>query len=42
MQSATSQAVDAIRAIGTTVDRTSDIATAIAAAVEEQGRRRAR
>ncbi|MEO3471900.1 methyl-accepting chemotaxis protein [Roseomonas sp. CAU 1739] len=37
MQSATNQAVDAIRAIGTTVDRTSDIATAIAAAVEEQG-----
>ncbi len=37
MQNATNQAVDAIRAIGTTVDRTSDIATAIAAAVEEQG-----
>ncbi|BDG70958.1 methyl-accepting chemotaxis protein [Roseomonas fluvialis] len=37
MQGATTQAVDAIRAIGTTVDRTSDIATAIAAAVEEQG-----
>ncbi len=37
MQGATNQAVDAIRAIGTTVDRTSDIATAIAAAVEEQG-----
>ncbi|WP_170979295.1 methyl-accepting chemotaxis protein [Roseomonas sp. HF4] len=37
MQSATSQAVDAIRGIGATVDRTSDIATAIAAAVEEQG-----
>ncbi|MBP0463538.1 HAMP domain-containing protein [Roseomonas sp. PWR1] len=37
MQAATSQAVDAIRAIGSTVDRTSDIATAIAAAVEEQG-----
>ncbi|MBR0669901.1 HAMP domain-containing protein [Roseomonas soli] len=37
MQAATTQAVDAIRAIGTTVDRTSDIATAIAAAVEEQG-----
>ncbi|HWT09109.1 MAG TPA: methyl-accepting chemotaxis protein [Roseomonas sp.] len=37
MQNATNQAVDAIRAIGTTVDRTSDIATAIAAAVEQQG-----
>ncbi|MBR0679395.1 HAMP domain-containing protein [Roseomonas eburnea] len=37
MQGATTQAVEAIRAIGTTVDRTSDIATAIAAAVEEQG-----
>jgi methyl-accepting chemotaxis protein len=37
MQGATNQAVDAIRAIGTTVDRTSDIATAIAAAVEQQG-----
>ncbi|CAH0301350.1 methyl-accepting chemotaxis protein [Roseomonas sp. CECT 9278] len=37
MQGATTQAVDAIRAIGSTVDRTSDIATAIAAAVEEQG-----
>ncbi|MBR0651812.1 HAMP domain-containing protein [Roseomonas terrae] len=37
MQGATNQAVEAIRAIGTTVDRTSDIATAIAAAVEEQG-----
>jgi methyl-accepting chemotaxis protein len=37
MQGATTQAVDAIRAIGTTVDRTSDIATAIAAAVEQQG-----
>ena len=37
MQGATAQAVDAIRAIGATVDRTSDIATAIAAAVEEQG-----
>ena len=37
MQAATTQAVDAIRAIGSTVDRTSDIATAIAAAVEEQG-----
>ena len=37
MQGATTQAVEAIRAIGATVDRTSDIATAIAAAVEEQG-----
>jgi methyl-accepting chemotaxis protein len=37
MQGATTQAVDAIRAIGSTVDRTSDIATAIAAAVEQQG-----
>lgn len=37
MQGATTHAVEAIRAIGTTVDRTSDIATAIAAAVEEQG-----
>ncbi|MBW6396278.1 HAMP domain-containing protein [Roseomonas sp. HJA6] len=37
MQGATNQAVEAIRAIGATVDRTSDIATAIAAAVEEQG-----
>jgi methyl-accepting chemotaxis protein len=37
MQGATNQAVEAIRAIGTTVDRTSDIATAIAAAVEQQG-----
>jgi len=37
MQGATTQAVEAIRAIGSTVDRTSDIATAIAAAVEEQG-----
>jgi methyl-accepting chemotaxis protein len=37
MQGATTQAVDAIRAIGATVDRTSDIATAIAAAVEQQG-----
>ncbi len=37
MQGATNEAVDAIRAIGSTVDRTSDIATAIAAAVEEQG-----
>jgi methyl-accepting chemotaxis protein len=37
MQQATSQAVAAIRGIGSTVERTSDIATAIAAAVEEQG-----
>jgi methyl-accepting chemotaxis protein len=37
MQQATAQAVTAIRGIGTTVERTSDIATAIAAAVEEQG-----
>jgi methyl-accepting chemotaxis protein len=37
MQAATSQAVAAIRGIGTTVERTSEIATAIAAAVEEQG-----
>jgi len=37
MQGATQHAVDAIRAIGTTVDRTSEIASAIAAAVEEQG-----
>jgi len=37
MQSATNEAVEAIRGIGATVDRTSDIATAIAAAVEEQG-----
>ena len=37
MQAATGQAVDAIRAISGTVDRTSDIATAIAAAVEDQG-----
>jgi methyl-accepting chemotaxis protein len=37
MQGATSQAVAAIRGIGTTVERTSEIATTIAAAVEEQG-----
>jgi methyl-accepting chemotaxis protein len=37
MQAATGQAVAAIRGIGTTVERTSEIATAIAAAVEEQG-----
>jgi methyl-accepting chemotaxis protein len=37
MQQATSQAVAAIRGIGATVERTSDIATAIAAAVEQQG-----
>jgi methyl-accepting chemotaxis protein len=37
MQQATSQAVAAIRGIGTTVERTSEIATAIAAAVEQQG-----
>ncbi|EHM02526.1 hypothetical protein HMPREF9946_01027 [Acetobacteraceae bacterium AT-5844] len=37
MQAATGQAVDAIRGIGTTVERTSEIATAIATAVEEQG-----
>jgi methyl-accepting chemotaxis protein len=37
MQGATSQAVAAIRGIGKTVERTSEIATTIAAAVEEQG-----
>ncbi len=37
MQAATSQAVAAIRGIGATVARTSEIATTIAAAVEEQG-----
>ncbi|WP_372622613.1 methyl-accepting chemotaxis protein [Falsiroseomonas sp.] len=37
MQAATQQAVIAIRGIGTTVERTSEIATTIAAAVEEQG-----
>jgi methyl-accepting chemotaxis protein len=37
MQSATGQAVEAIRVIGTTVGRSSEIATGIAAAVEQQG-----
>jgi len=37
MQHATTEAVSAIRGIGATVERTSGIATAIAAAVEEQG-----
>lgn len=37
MQAATGQAVEAIRNISETVDRSSDIAAAIAAAVEEQG-----
>jgi methyl-accepting chemotaxis protein len=37
MQAATQQAVGAIRGIGATVARTSEIATAIAAAVEQQG-----
>jgi methyl-accepting chemotaxis protein len=37
MQGATAQAVTAIRGIGATVERTSEIATTIAAAVEEQG-----
>jgi methyl-accepting chemotaxis protein len=37
MQAATAQAVGAIRGIGATVERTSEIATTIAAAVEEQG-----
>ena len=37
MQSATTGAVEAIRGIGATVERTSGIATAIAAAVEQQG-----
>jgi methyl-accepting chemotaxis protein len=37
MQAATAQAVGAIRGIGTIVERTSEIATTIAAAVEEQG-----
>ncbi|WP_203073153.1 methyl-accepting chemotaxis protein [Falsiroseomonas ponticola] len=37
MQAATGQAVEAIRIIGTTVGRSSEIATGIAAAVEEQG-----
>ncbi|MFC0407782.1 methyl-accepting chemotaxis protein [Roseomonas elaeocarpi] len=37
MQGATAAAVTAIHGIGATVERTSEIATAIAAAVEEQG-----
>ena len=37
MQSVTGEAVGAIRAIGTTISRLNDIATGIAAAVEEQG-----
>jgi methyl-accepting chemotaxis protein len=37
MQSATAEAVSAIQGIGSTVERTSEIATAIAAAVEQQG-----
>jgi methyl-accepting chemotaxis protein len=37
MQAATGRAVEAIRGIGGTVERTSEIATAIAAAVEQQG-----
>ena len=37
MQAVTGQAVAAIRGIGATVERTSEIATTIAAAVEEQG-----
>jgi len=37
MQSATQESVDAIKAIGTTIERISEIATAISAAVEEQG-----
>ncbi len=37
MQAATAQAVGAIRGIGATVERTSEIATTIAAAVEQQG-----
>ena len=36
MQGATSQAVDALRSIGATIGRMSDIATAIAGAVEQQ------
>ncbi len=36
MQGATGQAVDALRSIGTTIGRISEIATAIAGAVEEQ------
>jgi methyl-accepting chemotaxis protein len=37
MQAATGRAVEAIRGIGSTVERTAEIATAIAAAVEQQG-----
>ncbi|WP_191085566.1 methyl-accepting chemotaxis protein [Roseococcus microcysteis] len=37
MQDATGQAVDAIKTIGVTIERSSEIAAAIAAAVEEQG-----
>ena len=37
MQSATGQAVGAVKTIGTTIGRVSEIATAIASAVEEQG-----
>jgi methyl-accepting chemotaxis protein len=37
MQAATAQAVSAIRGIGATVERTSEIATTIAVAVEQQG-----
>ncbi len=37
MQTATGEAVDAIRTIGATIARLNDIATGIAAAVEEQG-----
>ena len=37
MQTATTEAVAAIQGIGSTVERTSEIATAIAAAVEQQG-----
>jgi methyl-accepting chemotaxis protein len=37
MQAATQESVDAIKAIGTTIARISEISTAISAAVEEQG-----
>ncbi|EFH10905.1 methyl-accepting chemotaxis protein [Teichococcus cervicalis] len=37
MQSVTGRAVEAIRGIGSTVERTNEISTAIAAAVEQQG-----
>jgi methyl-accepting chemotaxis protein len=37
MQAATAQAVTAIRGIGSTVEKTSEIASSIAAAVEQQG-----